>query len=149
MTRFAYLIIISLLCLGCTHNNGDIGPLFGTWVLDGMTVDGDKQDIGPDDTFMQFQGKIVMTKLIDERHTMLVYSVGTWERDGDVMELDYTHYDDNNEPGTGIYRAPTWLLLETDAINSLQILSLNNRHMTLQHTTAEGAIATYNFRKTF
>ncbi len=61
MTRFAYLIIISLLCFGCTHNNGDIGPLFGTWVLDGMTVDGDKQDIGPDDTFMQFQGKIVMT----------------------------------------------------------------------------------------
>ena len=38
MTRFAYLIIISLLCFGCTHNNGDIGPLFGTWVLDGMTL---------------------------------------------------------------------------------------------------------------
>lgn len=148
---FFCMILPAALC-GCTHNGGDIGPLFGDWVLTSMTVDGDTCDAdGPDvDTFMQFQGSIVMTKLIDDRHSTLVYSVGTWERaSDDVLLLDYTHSDNDHAPGTNIYRAPEWLLLESNAINTMQIISLDRSHMRLRHTTADGAMAEYTFRKTF
>jgi len=134
---------------GCTHNNGDIGPLFGTWVLDKMTVDGQEANLGPEHTFLQFQGKIVMAKLIDDRHSLLFYSVGTWEREGDEMFLDYTHHDDEFEAGTGQYSAPDWLLLTTNSINRLKVLSLDNKYMRLQFTTQDGRTAIYNFRKTF
>lgn len=145
------LLLLPLLsfCSGCTHNNGDIGPLFGSWVLDEMTVDGKVQDLGDDNTFIQFQGKVVMTKLIDDRHSLLFYSVGSWERSGDELALDYTHYDDKSEPGTGQYSAPYWLLFETNAVNIVRIVSLNSKHMQLEYRTSDGKTAFYKFRKTF
>ena len=145
----SYIICaIALLFGACTHNNGDIGPLFGTWALDGMTVDGTEADLGDDDTFMQFQGEIVMTKLIDRRHSLLRYCTGTWSREGDVLALDYTHSDDKNLPGTGVYSAPDWLLLKTNTINRLNILSLDNSHLRLRYIDADGSAVVYNFRKT-
>ena len=134
---------------GGTHNNGDIRPLFGTWVLDKMTVDEEDADLGQEHTFIQFQGKVVMAKLIDDRHSLLFYSVGTWEREGDELLLDYTHYDDKSEPGTGQYSAPDWLLLTTNSVNRLKVLSLDSKYMRLQYTAQDGRTATYNFRKTF
>lgn len=132
----------------CTHNNGDIGPIFGTWVLDEMTVDGTPADLGDDDTFMQFQGHIVLVKLIDPRHSLLRYCAGTWTREDDVLALDYTNHDDKNPPGTGYYEAPEWLHLKTNAINRLNILSLDNGHLCLRYTADNGATIVYNLRKT-
>ena len=145
----SYIICVAALLFGaCTHNNGDIGPLFGTWVLDEMTIDDTPADLGHNNTFMQFQGHIVLTKLIDPRHSMLRYCAGTWTREGDVLALDYTNSDDNNPAGTGTYAAPEWLLLETNAINRLNILSIDNGHMRLRYIDADGCIVVYNFRKT-
>ena len=99
----SYIICaIALLFGACTHNNGDIGPLFGTWALDGMTVDGTEADLGDDDTL----------------------------------------------PGTGVYSAPDWLLLKTNTINRLNILSLDNSHLRLRYIDADGSAVVYNFRKT-
>ena len=39
------ILIIGLLQLGCTRNNGDIGDLFGTWRLDTLTEDGKELDL--------------------------------------------------------------------------------------------------------
>lgn len=139
------ILLVAALWLGCgcTHNNGDIGPLFGSWVLDEMTVDGVPEAFGEEYTVMQFQGEIVMTKLIDDRHSLLGYSVGTWIRHDDVLDLNYTHHDDESE-----YRTPEWLLLTHGVINTMVILSLDSRHMHLQHTTPDGRIVQYKFRKT-
>lgn len=148
ISSYIIICIVALLLGACTHNNGDIGPLFGTWVIDDMTVDGTSADLGDDDTFMQFQGHIVLTKLIDPRHSLLRYCAGTWTREGDVLALDYTNGDDNNHAGTGTYAAPEWLLLETNAINRLNILSLDNAHMSLRYVADDGRTVVYNFRKT-
>ena len=142
------ILLLAAFC-GCTHNNGYIGPLFGNWVLSSMTVDGAAFDPHEADTFMQFQGDIVMTKLIDDRHTQLTYSVGTWERDDRTLILDYRHSDNEWQPGTGIYRAPEWLLLESNAINTLEILTLDKKQLRLRYLTPQGQVVNYSFRKTF
>ncbi|MDE6453951.1 MAG: lipocalin-like domain-containing protein [Muribaculaceae bacterium] len=151
MTRIVHLVImcLAIACGSCTHNDGDIGPLFGTWVLDEMSVDGTVQELGPDHTFMQFQGAIALTKLIDDRHSLLAYCIGSWERDNNAIFIDYTHRDDNTAAGEGQYSAPWWLLLTSNAINRLDIISLDSKHMHLQHISTDGATVDYKFRKTF
>lgn len=40
------LIITALISLNaCTHNNGDIGHLFGTWRLNTITINGDVDSV--------------------------------------------------------------------------------------------------------
>lgn len=154
MTRIARYILLTLTLLAatssCTHNDGDIGPLFGSWILDSMTLDG--QPYTPDVdgyTCLQFQGKVIMAKIIDDRHSLLFYSVGSWERTDNTLYLDYTHSDNDTPPGEGAYSAPYWLMLKPNAVNEVSILSLNSRHMHLRHITPDGDIVEYTFHKTF
>ena len=42
ISRIILLIVIALSFNACTHNNGDIGDLFGTWKLETITIDGEK-----------------------------------------------------------------------------------------------------------
>lgn len=144
-------IILPLLFAACTHNNGDIGHLFGSWVLTSMTVDGEAvEEPYPDaDTFLMFQGKIAMVRVIDDRSSLLTYRMATWTREGNIIALDFTHRDDDNGPGTSIYEAPAWLMLTNKAVNDMQILSLTSGNMHLRHVTPDGDIVEYKFRKTF
>lgn len=148
---FIFSIIAAAIGLNsCTHNNGDIGPLFGSWVLEEMTVNGDKTVPDVDgDTFLQFQGGVIMAKLIDDRHSLLFYSVGSWEREGDVLIVNYTHSDNQTPQGEGQYMAPYWLMLTTNAINRITILSLDKKAMRLEYITPDGDTVRYLFRKTF
>lgn len=152
MRTILYNIILALAAIisatGCTHNNGDIGPLFGSWVLDEMTVDSEVADLGEDHTFFQFQGGVIMVKRIDDRHSLLFYGVGSWERDGDVLALNFTHSDDKTEPGEGQYSAPYWLLMTTNSVNRVEILSLDSKRMQLRYDTPDGKTVLYQFRKT-
>ena len=63
-----------LLTCVCTHNNGDIGPLFGTWALDCMSIDGEPQP-QPEDvqSFLLFLSNVVKAERFDSRNTLLNY----------------------------------------------------------------------------
>lgn len=146
-----YMIIAAAAALaaGCTHNDGDIGPLFGSWYLEEMTLDGRpvEQQSGVY-SFMQFQGAVVMCKLIDDRHSLLSYNVGSYVREGDALLLDFTHSDNNTAPGEGQYSAPEWLLLTPNSENRMDITSINNKKMKLKHITPDGYLVEYSFKKT-
>ncbi|MBP3638548.1 MAG: lipocalin-like domain-containing protein [Muribaculaceae bacterium] len=141
--------VAMLLTCACTHNNGDIGPLFGTWALDCMSIDGEPQP-QPEDvqSFLLFQSNVVKAERFDSRNTLLNYHVGTWERDGDRLDLDFNHRDDANEPGTGIYSAPEWLHFTDRGITQLTIVNLHSGRMELRQTTPAGQTITYDLHKT-
>ncbi len=147
---FLYFILVSTALLGggCTHNDGDIGPLFGSWIVDEMTADGAEVSIDGGYGYLQFQGAVVMCKLIDDRHSLLFYSVGSYEREDDDLLLNFTHSDNETAPGQGQYSAPTWLLLTPDAVNRMEIISLDKSKMKLKHITPDGTVVLYSFRKT-
>lgn len=146
--RILLTALTAILAGACTHNNGDIGPLFGTWALDAMLIDGQEAVLPDADTFMQFQNRVVMVKLIDSRATTLSYNVGSWQREADVLELDFNHRQDGVEPGTGIYQAPEWLHFVDRGTTVLQILSLKSGGMRLKQLTPEGPTIVYDFHKT-
>ena len=116
MKRIIYLLVaaVAIISGGCTHNDGDIGPLFGSWLVEDITLDGQRTDPGEGHGYVQFQGAVVMCKLIDDRHSLLFYSVGSYVREGDALLLDFTHSDNTTAPGEGQYSAPQWLLLTPD-----------------------------------
>ncbi|MDE6498969.1 MAG: lipocalin-like domain-containing protein [Muribaculaceae bacterium] len=150
MKRFIYLLAAAaaLIAGGCTHNDGDIGPLFGSWLVEDMTLDGERVAAGEEHGYVQFQGAVVMCKLIDDRHSLLFYSVGSYEREGDALLLNFTHSDNTTAPGELQYSAPQWLLLTPNAVNRMEILALDNKKMKLKHITPDGYIVEYSFRKT-
>ncbi len=94
-------ILIALLALmglsACTHNDGDIGPWFGTWQVEQITCDGENL---PDTyynpstvpLYLQFQGDMVTVRLTSTLHDERV-DYGTWvEGDG---SLDISFPDSN------------------------------------------------------
>lgn len=108
-------LLLYLLCAvvqfsfsSCTHNNGDIGPLFGRWTVTECVVDGQRQDV---DCVIDFQSHIVRVTRLGE-HGDTDYSLGTWTLDEPQRQLtlDFTHDDDAH---SGQYTLPTYLGLTT------------------------------------
>lgn len=81
-TRFSIIaalaIAIASLVASCTHNNGDIGPWFGTWHVEKMVVDGIDNPNFPDSVFFQFQSYVFCMRRIYP-HQQYYAAFGTWE----------------------------------------------------------------------
>lgn len=81
-TRFSIIaalaIAIASLVASCTHNNGDIGPWFGTWHVGKMAVDGIDNPNFPDSVFFQFQSSVFCMRRIYP-HQQYYAAFGTWE----------------------------------------------------------------------
>lgn len=56
---FIPLLIIMLLTSGCTQNNGEIDPWFGTWRLESLTCDGEPSDDYHGQMTWSFQNDII------------------------------------------------------------------------------------------
>lgn len=81
-TRFSIIaaltIAIASLLASCTHNNGDIGPWFGTWHVEKMAVDGIDNPNFPDSVFFQFQSSVFCMRRIYPQQQYYA-AFGTWE----------------------------------------------------------------------
>ena len=88
------LILGALSVSSCTHNNGDIGDLFGIWVLKSVSIDGlDIKFISDDQNVTwAFQNNIVSVTLLAAHESRLeTYGTWEWEDEGKIMHLDFTH----------------------------------------------------------
>lgn len=82
--RLSKLVLPLILAFmaGCTHNNGDIGIWFGTWLVESITQDGSTHPVMIDGTLcFQFQGEIATIRQTTISHDEFV-DYGTW-REGD------------------------------------------------------------------
>ncbi len=90
-----HLFTLSLLMLslvGCTHNNGDIGPYFGSWLIDRWYHANDEsqqahtEDIPTD--FMQFQSRTVCIRHAEfaDPHTAIA-AYGNWQDSDGILTL--------------------------------------------------------------
>ena len=61
MKRISHILILFavLLATGCTHNNGDIGHLFGTWKVTEATINDRPYDFDGNTLFFAFQNNVV------------------------------------------------------------------------------------------
>ncbi len=150
MTRYIRLFILCL-CLTAfsCQNEGYIGKLFGSWVLEEMTVD-DVVIPLPSEAeaaLLSMHGRFALFAL-DYGMQQDTHVFATWTREGDLLVFDFAHSDYGNEPGTGSYTPPSWL-----GFNRLQepvtITRLDRNHFDFVRVADDGSIYYYKFKHTW
>lgn len=137
MKRILFIIIglVCLLSTACTHNNGDIGPLFGKWKVTAIEADGMETAQYAGNIFLNFQSHTVeVTEILpDHIHND---AFGNWSRTGDELMLSFP--DAGMEP-------PASSMLPTQC--TLQILHLDSGKATFLLRLSDGATLTYILKK--
>lgn len=95
----SFVVMLTAWLTSCNSNNGDIGSLYGTWMVQSIEKDSRTTYIhGSEEQFYtwSFQNSIL---LINE---MLPYHetrqcVASWSREGDKMTIDFNHTQSNGQ----------------------------------------------------
>ncbi|MGN0223591.1 MAG: hypothetical protein ACI4AM_06160 [Muribaculaceae bacterium] len=150
MKRLTYILIIltAALATAC-QNNGDIGDLYGSWRVDSYTIDGNLQEGRPTQTVFSFQSTVVNVSLITDEYGGYWQRFGTWSETDTEFIFDFTHHDNKNAPGTGMYEAPEWLNFTSDAPMVLHKDQRSSREMTLSFSDLQGRRHVYVLKKTW
>ncbi len=130
---FTALLAIAAMC-SCTHNNGDIGPLFGQWkITDIATTDAVTGTVTHNATsgaFLSFQNDVVtLTQVYDGQHQSAL-SYGQWELNGNSLTLYFDISDGVSLPGAMFYPRADF---------NIETLSGSELVMTLAGNLPEGA----------
>ena len=143
------LIILAAVLTSACQNNGDIGDLFGSWRVDSYTIDGQLQEGRPTQTVFSFQSITVNVSLITDEYGGAWQRFGTWTETDSEFIFDFTHHDNNNAPGTGMYQAPEWLNFTSDSPMVLHKDQRSSRDMTLSFSDLDGRRHVYVLKKTW
>lgn len=131
------MILLCCLFSACTHNNGDIGKLFGTWHL--VSVDGNVSGYTPDEgdeVYWAFQNTTIKMWAVDAQHTS-DNRFGNWRIEQDVLYLDFPDNDNHGVPLLGLPRQC-----------ELEVLHLSSKQMQVSYVsenTSETVV--FTFRK--
>lgn len=146
-----YYIFAILMCVmvlsSCTHNNGDIGNYFGTWKLQEIAIDGEKDTAYEGNVFWKFQNQVISMVRVNEVLHSTSESFGTWsEVDSNVLILDFSHSDDNHVQGSSFY-SPLPETYLPKGQSQLSIVSQTSTQMHLSYLDADGREIGYMFKK--
>lgn len=133
--RLIIILLIGVVAAGCTHNNGDIGPLFGKWKVTSIVAEGITADPYQGNVFWDFQSHTIS---VSEQMPNHDYSqgFGNWSMSGDELTIDFP--DETRQP-------PAASLLPSSC--RLQVLKLNTGHAIFLLHRADGATITFTLKK--
>lgn len=146
--KLIFFLTIATAMMACTHNDGDIGDLYGVWCLEQVTVDGIPADMhagGLVLVTLSFQNAILeinTTYPHNELHTCLA----NWQRDGQTLIFDFDNSDASGN--TARYTPPAILGMGYGEICRQQITSLDGKEMALRYTNSKGEEYQYLYKKT-
>lgn len=143
---YSLILFLAILLGGCTQNNGHIGPIFGTWALVEVTLDGEPQPLSVE-TMFSFQNEIVkVTRLVNypfEREDRF----GNFHITDDTLVMEFQNKP--TESGSHMYMYPEWIPFPGDGKPVVfDIRQLNGRKMVLD-LDSDGRRYTYEFDKTW
>ncbi len=153
MKKALSILWLLILAVSACKNEGDIGALFGTWSLTGMTVNGQEPtDFETNRTTWSFQNDIVRI-VYDLGPSDYDDRLGSWvktESNGHkYLDFNFTHSEDGVAPGAGAYCAPQWLGWPTNRIIRLEYVKDSSREMVLTWMSDEGDTYVYTLKKTW
>lgn len=150
LSRIIALIILTFSFNACTHNNGNIGELFGTWKLQSISIDGETDTSYICNVLWKFQSSVMcMVRANDDTHNKFE-SWGTWSyaNDDTQLELNFTHTDnDNPNQGSMKYSPLPETYLPKATISTLDITMLNGSEMILVYHSIDGKEYRYKFKR--
>ena len=133
------VLIMVLFSVACTHNNGDIGPWFGTWRVESITINGEPAP-GYDtpSVIWKFQSNITLLQFPDlETHkSMDLY--GSWQQDGDKLKVDFDHENIYFDPDIAIF----------PQVTTFDIITLSSKKIVIEYIDAgSGNTYVYTLKK--
>ena len=138
------LIIIALLLCGmsgCTHNNGDIGPWFGTWQVTGIDADGAPLAEYDGNVVLKFQSHVMESRTQYDHHSYTAYWCSWHEEEGAlILEINPGEESAGYVPELHIPWIP---------VNTLRILSLTGSNACLSRLSDEGTEYKYYLKKLY
>ncbi len=148
-TLFVAALFASVLMMSCTQNDGRIGDLFGTWVLESVVdAEGAELPLPDSELFWSFQSTVVCFKVVQPYHIYDDYW-GSWQRNGSLLMLDFENSDDMTATGGGLYSVPPgYYFTEGELHLQFAVRRLDNKRMELLYEAADGETLTYLFYKT-
>lgn len=147
MNKIYIAIVMSFLFLcGCTQNNGNIGPIYGSWSLVGISEVGVPLDL-EGETVFSFQNEIVQVVRLAESPYIGEYRYGNFSISDDVLTLRFQSHP--TQSGSYMYMTPTWLHFPEDGKPiPLDIRKLGSGSMILDLSN-DGKKYTYTFKRTW
>ena len=133
------LALVAVTLGGCTHNNGDIGPWFGAWRVESITVDGElAADYAPPYLIWKFQGNVTLIQQRDDVTHTGYDMYGTWEQDGDRLTVNFDY--------NSLWYSEA--LTRFPAHTTFEILKLGGSGIVLSYVNADsGKRLTYTLKK--
>lgn len=131
----------------CTHNNGDIGPYFGTWKMLSVEIDGEVDAGYAGNVFWKFQNQVVCMVRVNEVNHTTTECWGTWKEIGNELHLNFTHEDYYHKPGSSYYSPLPETYLPSMQTLELDIVSLSGSSMQLKYVTDDNSVIEYKFTK--
>ncbi|MCM1152333.1 MAG: hypothetical protein NC328_01600 [Muribaculum sp.] len=120
----------------CTQVDGNIGPWFGTWVVDRIDVDGAQDTSYKGEVLISFQGELFDTSEVDGPELY-----GKWSESDGLLHLDGSF----NAGSLKTWPAP--LNFGTDMKVTLKILEEPGKKMKWSMLCADGKQRDYYLRK--
>ncbi len=140
------LLMLACFLVSCTHNNGDIGSLFGTWKLTAILIDGQLAEDYSGNCFWSFQNDIIAFTLEDDP---LSHSAqrrwGTFVRSEGYISLNLSHK--GNGANDYLYQIFPVLRLPAEEDVPLKILKDSGGEMELELTAVDGSRIVYTLKK--
>lgn len=128
------VLMLATLCC-CTHNNGDIGVLFGQWKVESIETNGEMMEDYGNDLYFSFQSGTVEIKQILPHHEAW-QSFGNWSLDGDKLSLDF--------PDHGL-QPPVPSLIPRRCV--LSVVKLDRNHAVFRLERVDESPVTYTLKK--
>lgn len=130
-------VVTAILITACTHNNGDIGPIFGQWQLTAVETAGTALPVTlPEgNIYWGFQSSTIHMSWITPDHGQ-DNRFGNFRLDDDTLFLDF--------PDEGYQFAP---LLGLPDQCAMQVIRLTSKQLILMYQPTDDGSVTYTFRK--
>lgn len=134
-----YVIIAAVMTattIGCTHNNGDIGKIFGQWQLRSVeAVTPGTEPVMPEgEMYWAFQSSTIRVSLVSDKHDVSE-SYGNFRIEDQTLFLDF--------PDT----AYPQLIPGADRQSRWQIVKFTSKELILLFTSDDGAESEWKFHK--
>lgn len=138
--------LVTVLLSGCTTNNGDIGPWYGSWQLYQIEIDNIPDNNYSANVFWAFQSSIIKMTVLNSKHQTDEYW-GTWNESDGVLTLKYTHSNAETPPGHNEYSFPPNIYLPSNGTVQLRIIEQKSNRLSLEYTKTDGIKVLYRLQK--
>ncbi|MDE6022048.1 MAG: lipocalin-like domain-containing protein [Muribaculaceae bacterium] len=143
--NIALLTFLILLC-GCTQNNGHIGPIYGSWALEGISENGNPLVL-EEETVFSFQNEIVQVIKLAEPPLPSLYRYGNFSLSDDYITLKFQAKPTEND--SHMFLTPSWLHFPENGMPiQMEITKLAGNNMTWELITESGKY-TYTLKRTW